>query len=238
MNDVDSASIARQLINNADFLDYASIIKSGADQDSGVLVQTYALDTAVLSTNPIIVPQFQSVYVSAATDQNVSVSLALSNRSLEGMNNALSLTQNASMTLPRPISGGFLFWAAQAGKTITLVILKRGAFTSGKLISVSSGGVNMSEGSVVTTRTLASLPAISSTAGILTPADATRIAEYITNQDGFNYYLGDASVTAPGGTNPGTTLSPGSIHIYRNTGALYACTDSSTITKVARVRYS
>ncbi len=234
ISDQDAASIARKLINNADILDEASIIKSSADQDSGVLVQTYALDTAVLASNPIIVPQFQSVYVSSATDQNVSVSLALSNRSLEGMNNAVPLTQNAGVGLPRPISGGYLFWSAQSGKTITLMFLKRGIFQSGKLVSVNSGGITISEGSAIATRTVASLPSITSTRGIILPALATRIAETLYNGDSFNYYLGDVTVTVPSGASPGIPLLPGQSMIWKNTAALYAITDGSTIALASR----
>ena len=239
LSDVDVVAVARQILGQANIQNQASIIGDGAEQNSPLIVQVIALDTARDITNPLILDfPFQSVTVQTATDQNTNVLISFNTRTTEGTANGLTLKNNSVCNFPYSVARAYLWWAAQAGKTVTLAFLRTGNFTTGNNITSISGGVVVQEGGTITTRTLASLPAISSTAGILCPADATRICEYITNQDGFNYYLGDASVTKPGGLNPGITMTPGSIYILRNTGALYACTDASTITNVSRVRYS
>ncbi len=233
--DQDIVALARAIVNKGQIDNQASIIASGAERQTPFVVQTFALDTAQLITDPKEVGfPFQSVYVSAATDQNVSISMSLADRSAEGMNNAVALSQNGGFNLPSSIFNGFMYWPAQAGKTITLVFLRYGTFNSGKIVNVTSGGIQVSEGTTVTTRTVASLPTITGTRGIILPALATRVSETLYNGDLFPYYLGDATVTVPSGASPGIPLLPGASMIWKNTAALYAITDGSTVALASR----
>lgn len=170
---------------------------------------------------------FRSVFVSAATDSTVKVKLALHEASTLQLDNALILGQRDAMKFPSMIARAFLYWDAQVGKSLDLYFFTDGEFSSGSMISNTNGGVSISEGSSITSLTPAS---ITTTPAVCLAQDVTRNTAILQNRGAVSVYVGGPEVDSPSGTHIGIELVPMATYIHKNTGALWACTQSSTAT--------
>lgn len=178
---------------------------------------TLNLNSARDINNPMeILFPFKSVFVEQASDANTFFYLKPSNR--EDMQKSFRMGLKDSWALPYQIPKCFLHWDAQPGKTAELVFFADAEFRSGSQISVTSGGVSISDGSTVTGPTQAVLTA--ATAGIIAPQLLTRKVAIIQNKTGSDLYIGGAAVTGSGATE-GIKIAPDAIIEHRNTGALY-----------------
>lgn len=175
------------------------------------------LTTARDINNPFeVLFPFRSVFVEQASDANTFFYLKPSNR--EDMQKPFRMGLKDSWALPYQIPKCFLHWSAQPGKTVELVFFADGEFRSGSQISVTSGGVSISDGSTVSGPTQVVLAA--GVAGIIAPQLLTRKVSIIQNKTGSDFYIGAATVTSSGATE-GIKIPDGAIIEHRNTGALY-----------------
>lgn len=146
------------------------------------------------------------------------------------------LRQNGKTDFGSAVGGIALYWDAQAGKEMTLVVLSSGTYDSGNINSNLTGGVNISEGTTVTTRDRTGLTIASAGRAIVIPADADRAVETICNLTGQTLYFGDANVTDENGNYPGIPVLTGGQFIWKNKGACYAYNPGAALTnaKIAR----
>ena len=167
--------------------------------------------------NPLeVLFPFRSVFVEQASDANTFFFLKPSNR--EDMQKPFRMGLKDSWALPYQIPKCFLHWDAQPGKTAELVFFADAEFRSGSQISVTSGGVSISDGSTISGPTRVVLTA--GAAGIIAPQLLTRKIATIQNKSGGDLFIGGPLVTATGATE-GIKVSNNDIIEWRNTGALY-----------------
>lgn len=203
--------------SNSAFLDRANREKT--TQGHRVVLD---LATARDVNNPFEVSfPFRSVFVEQASDANTFFYLKPSNR--EDMQKPFRMGLKDSWSLPYQLPRCFLHWSAQPGKTVELVFFADAEFRSGSQISVTSGGISISEGSTLTGPTQVVLTA--GVAGIITPQLLTRKIAVIQNKTGSDMFIGGAAVTGSGSTE-GIKLPDGFVIEWRNTGALYGFSSS------------
>lgn len=210
-------------------------LKAGTTNPASNLVKVGPIDLTTAPLNPLALPSpIKAVYIQTATDSTVVVKLVLNTDAGFAVDSALPLSINDSVSFESPIPKAFLTWAAQSGKTATIYVAIDADIRPGKIVSVSSGGVMISEGSGVTTRAKAGL-SITAVASIILPALSTRQVETLTNLDSARIYVGDSAVTDDSGAKPGTPVEPGGSFVWKNTAALYAVSQSGvTLTNFAR----
>lgn len=192
---------------------------SRANSEKTVQGHKVVLDLSVARdiNNPyeVLFP-FRSVFVEQASDANTFFYLKPSNR--EDMQKPFRMGLKDSWALPYQIPKCFLHWNAQPGKTAELVFFADAEFRSGSQISVTSGGISITEGSTVIGPTQVILAA--GVAAIIAPQVLTRKIATIQNKSGGDLFIGGASVTATGVTE-GIKIASGDVIEWRNTGALY-----------------
>lgn len=208
--------LARELFDRVTAIERAVLAINGSDPSPDAKRITYDLGTAQDENNPreYLAP-FKSVYVESITDS--STSLYLKPNSRDVANEGILLKQGDVINWDYPQAKAFLHWAAQSGKTVTLIFFRSATFKSGRLISVNSGGVSVSEGS---SGALASVLLPATTATIIVPANTDRKVATIQNQTGADLWVGDSTVTSSGATQ-GIKISDGGIISWKVTGALY-----------------
>lgn len=200
-------------------------------------VITTDLTTAKTQYDPVRLDfPFRGFWVQDATDNNVSVSLVL-NPITEGTLNApLTIVKNVSMKLDYPVAGGYLYFTAQSGKSITIFFFTDGDVKPGSLISAITGGVSVVDGSALSSALLSTTGAaasVSVTSGaavkILASSGTRKSALLYTDQA---IWIGDASVAV--GTR-GVPYPAGSYITVKNTTDVYAIAVGTTATVTGNV---
>lgn len=182
-------------------------------------VQSLTLDlsTARLSTDPLLIGfPFRSLFMRSATDNSVAVTFRPQTR--DSFQSGVDLKLNDSLDFDIQQSGGYLSWAAQSGKSITIVFFVNARFVSGSQVSQTAGGVAIVDGSSFT-RTVTTLAAATATSILST--DTTRKISNIQNNTGASIFVGDSTITGSGAT-VGYEVAAGSTFQWRNTAQLYA----------------
>lgn len=216
----DPASVAAIL--SASLREYQAKLKFGATNPQGNFVKVGPIPLDNAPANPIKLPSpLKAVHFKDATDNTVRVSLIINSDAKFNVDMAYPLDLNDSLSFGDPVPLAFLTWLAQPGKTATLYFAIDADIRSGRMNLIQSGGVSIQEGLAATS--LAGV-AVTNVATSILAADSTRNVVVIENQGGAPIYLGDATVTVPGGAKPGITLNPGSTYEWRNAGALYGIT--------------
>lgn len=189
------------------------------------------LSTAKNESAPYIINiPFKSFYVQDATDVNVSANIRII--STDSIQSSFKIKQNDSWRSDQIINQCSLDWAAQSGKSLTIVFFVDGIFESGSQISVTGGGVSIVNGSSFTqaVQTLAA-----ATAAEVFASDSTRKVGTIQNNSGASIWVGASTVTASGATL-GYEVLNGSTYEWRNTAALWAIsTAGGDILKMSEV---
>ena len=141
---------------------------------------------------------FRSVFVRNATDTSAVCYLSPGENHIGAMASAMRLYNKDSFDFGKTLANAFLWWPAQAGKTIDLYLSTEGAMTAGSQISTIAGGLSISEGSALSSAKLGALgtaalvTVTSATAILILAADADRKnVKIYTSQD---IWIGDASV--------------------------------------------
>lgn len=203
-----------ELLKSSRTLDRANIFEGNTQKPFNFQTVTLDLTTAVLETAPKIFNfPFKCLYVVATTDSSVVVSFKPNAQ--ESYQSALPLGQNDALEFPDPLSSGVFYWAAQPGKTITLVFMVNGAIRPGKLVSVTSGGLSVSTG---TSFTASAQTLVATTAAIIFAATSSRGLASFINNTAETVYVGSSAVV----DTTGYPVEPGEEFEWRNTAVLYA----------------
>lgn len=217
MSDILTPDIASAILSAAREKQQAAIFEGNTQKPFGIQAVTLDLSTARDASNPFKIGfPFKSVYVSTATDVYANVNMQPNSN--DSFQSSLPLKQNDSWVREFPVSQAFLWWAAQSGKSITLLFFVDSEFRSGSQVSVTGGGVSIVEGSTLST-TRVDLTA--STATLVLAADSTRKCSTIQNNTGAEVWFGGSSVSSTG-AGLGYLVPAGATFTFKNTGALYA----------------
>lgn len=205
-------------------------IRSSSDLRNRVQLRIpLALDTARTDTNPLIIENpFTGFYVEAATDSDVSVKIAFTSDESQNLSQYTTIKKNDSASATMGIfRRALLTWAAQSGKTMTIVFYLGVDLRPGSLNSVITGGVT-----VITGDAWVSTVVAVSTVTQIVAASSTRKMATIGNPrtSGVDLWIGGANtVDAEGGATPGILLEPGDYYEYRGQGAIYGITTGAVV---------
>lgn len=223
----------KSIMSSQTEVDDAAVFAADIDNDKTYRVMTIDLTTAALATNPLILNfPFRSFYVITATDSSVALNMRLNDQSADD----IPVKDQRSLKLPFPCRRAFLNWAAQSGKSATIIFIFRGEFSTNQISALLGGGVSITEGDSVTTVSTATV----STAAVLFAADTTRKKMMICNESGLTIYLGDSAVTDDSGAKMGIPVTAGGSHAWESTSACYAVSQggASTGAKIGLTKFS
>lgn len=208
------------LLNSLDTQKRARIFEAGTQRPSQIQKIDIDLSVAKLQTAPLKIGfAFRALWVATATDSNVLVNIKIG--AIDSFQSEVPLHKNDSFPLDFSTSEAYLYWAAQSGKTMTIIFFTDAEFRPGSQISQIAGGFQISDGSSVSGISSVNLGA--ATATIIAPALSTRVKATIQNKSGTDLFIsGDVSVTDDGTiATAGIKVPPDGIIYHRNTGALY-----------------
>lgn len=209
--------VARALLQEMKLQKEAEVFEGTTKSPFEIQAITLDLSTACLSTAPYRIGfPFRSLFVRNATDNSVSITVRPQTQ--DSFQSGVDLKLNDSLDFEIQQSGAYLSWAAQAGKSLTLIIFVNALFKSGSQVSQTAGGVAIIDGSSFT-RTVTTLAAATATSVL--SQDTTRKISNIQNNTGADLFVGDSTITASGATI-GYTVAPGATFQWRNTAQLYA----------------
>lgn len=192
----------------------AELFRSNTQRPNAVQPLVLDLSTARDSSNPLKVSfGYRSLYVQDATDIYAEVSIFPVRESLS----SFKMRKNDAWITDQMAAESYLTWEAQSGKTMTLVFFTDSQFMSGSQISVTGGGVSITNGSTFS-QSLVAL--VAATATQIVAVDSTRKNLTIQNLTGSDIWLGPAAVSNTGATT-GFKLSAGATTEWKNTAALY-----------------
>jgi len=215
--DMITPDVVNAILAKAREVDSASIFEGNTARPFEIQGVTLDLSTAKDPSDPFKINfPFKSIYISTATDTGVSVNFRPNSR--DSFQTSVPLSLKDSHIFTKPISGGFLDWSAQSGKTITILFFLSSEFRSGSQISVTSGGLVINEGTSVTT---SPLTLVAATSTQVVAADTTRKNLVVQNNTGADVWFGPVGVTNTGATL-GIKVGAGGSFVWKNTAALYA----------------
>lgn len=214
---------AAQAVANSDYLSRAKLFIESTQSPFAVQQMVFPLDTAQLPTNPLPINfPFRSLVIRAATDSAVGIDMRLF--AMDAIQSVVTLRQNDALKFPYAINKAFLSWAAQPGKSITILFMVDGELSLGSINTTISGGVTLQEGTAI--GAIQSQALVAATATIIAPALSTRKTCTLMNLSSGNlYYGGDNTVTDTSVVaTQGIVVPPGGQFNYRNTAALWGYT--------------
>jgi hypothetical protein len=218
----DSPAQAKAIVDRARRVDQAAILQGRTSPNKVFSRLTIDLSTAKTEQQAMQIGlPFTSIIVESITDS--STSLNIRPNTVNPSNEHKVLMQNDTLEFDEAVTDGFLFWDAQPGKTVTLVITFGARFRSGKTLNVNSGGVSISEGSAASMLTPVAVTAATATK-ILDTNTSRKVANIQVDQDG---WYGPTSSVSNTGTNKGLFYPAGSTIQWRNTTTLYVYTLAS-----------
>jgi len=167
-----------------------------------------------------VLDPFDSVFVETATDDNVSIKIAFTAPNDQSFTNYITLIKNKGIELEKPCVGATLAWAAQSGKSITLLFGIGMKVKSGSFIQTITGGVTILEGTGFTNTTVGLAAA---TATQIFALDTARKKGSFVNRSGADIFVGAAGVGITGYPVPN-----GAEFSWLNTAALYGYSVAGT----------
>jgi hypothetical protein len=177
---------------------------------------TLALDTAKPDSQPLKIGfPFKALWVQDATDSAVVVNIRVGGRDLT--NSPFKLRLNDVWKSDDPMAEAYLDWPAQTGKSVTILYSINSDFTSGRNVSVNSGGVSINEGDSFTT---AQVTMTAATATLIKASLSSRKVLAVQNNTGADLWVGGSAVSNTG-ANQGIKVVANGIFYWRNTAALY-----------------
>lgn len=226
----DAQDLARAAVLAEQFIKRSAEIRRASDARP-FQMQKVVLDltTARLEGNPykISVP-IRSLFVRDASDALVQVSVSVNSDDAQSIQNAVPLKINDAFDFGFQVASINLTWAAQSGKSVTLYLFTEASFRSGSQLSISAGGVSISDGTAFT-NTVTTLTA--ATASLLFAADTTRKNGTWRNETGADVWVGSSAVTNSGATK-GFVVKNGEVFNWKNSAALYAYSVGGSTTEV------
>lgn len=158
---------------------------------------------------------FKSVFVQKATD--TSCILNLKPISKESHQPSMLMKLRDSWSVDYPIPKCFLHWDIQPGKSMEILFFAESDFRSGSQLSITSGGVNITEG-ISFTRSVQTLAAATATS--IFAQNSSRTVSSFINQTLDIVFVGEAGISATGATR-GWPVAPGEIFQWRNVSQLF-----------------
>ena len=204
----------RALIREESVKQNIQIFKADVENPFQVHAEVLDLSTAVTADNPKIFNfAFKCIAFVKGTDTTLEVSGKL-NSNDRGFS-AVPFKNNSSLYSEEMFGGIYLSWAAQPGKSVTILLFLNAKFESGSFVNDGTVSIAPSSGLVVTNPAVAA-----ATATLLIAANTSRKKVTIQNSSAANLFVGGSSVSNTG-ANTGYLLSPGSSINFQNTAALY-----------------
>lgn len=162
----------------------------------------------------------KGILIRDASDSNASINFLFDNRS--GLNgDGTVLRKNSVWNSDYPIARCLFWWAAQAGKTLTVEFFRRSIVLPGNFAtSISQVYSSIEDGTA--------LKSVTTVATVLLALDYDRKNATISNLGATRIYIGNANVTGIAGAKCGIPLEPGMSYELQNTAAVYGITDSGT----------
>lgn len=157
---------------------------------------------------------FKSMHFKSSTNPKSFINVKPS--TLDEHQDSFELSYNDGWKAGKIVQDAFLSWPAQVGKGV-LYIYTDSEFVSGSQLSITSGGVTISEGS---SSELKNITLVSGASEVL-PQNLFRKAATVVNDTGDDLFLGSDN-TVNASTNKGVPLANGDSVKWRNTGHLYA----------------
>ena len=156
------------------------------------------------------------LHVESATSSSTKVKMSLNAPTIDQIRNYKEIKLNDVMQFDKPISGASITWAAQSGQTMTIVVFVDVKFASGSQVSVTSGGVSITEGDAWSHD--AAIACNGSTATELLNANTNRKLGVIQNDSAYKLYLGSTSAVT---STTGLLVEPGQTFETRYTGDVW-----------------
>lgn len=208
---------AKGLVERSNELDQAAIEVKSALRPQNVFRIVLDLSKARDKDTPYVVNKaFKSVFVEGATDPRNKVFMRPTTDSSE--QDFFGLGYKDSWSVSSVVPKAFFHWEQQTG-TVTLVFFTDAEFRSGSQVSLTSGGVSISEGSSLVQ--LAPLTLVATTVTQVLPQNLFRKVATITNKTGADLWFGGPLVSNTG-ANEGFSIASGETLKWRNTAELYA----------------
>ena len=218
-----SGQEGRQITSANDRSNKAYIQSAQSNAPSAIRKQVIDLSSA--PTNPLEIGfPMKAVYIYDASDASTLIQLRPFSNSEN--NDWVPLKVKDVLNFDAPINKCFLTWAAQPGKTLTIVFFTDANFTSGSFINQFQGD----SGSSI--QTLQS-PINSATATGVVAQDTTRKKATFYNVGPATVWIGDFSVSP----NNGIPIFPGDYYVYENSALLYGILDALAPTQNVNILY-
>lgn len=190
----------------------------GAADENPFVSQSFTIDlsTARDVSNPFIIGfPFKCITIKGVSTDSTSNVNIIFNKNDSSISSS-SLVVNDVLTADYMFSKGFLSWAAQSGKTITVTVYMNMTYSTGALIN--SGSVNISPSSAFTALANPALGAAA--AAVLIAANTNAKRRTLQNNDTASIFLGSSNVTNSGATRGIELLAGASIEIS-SSAAIY-----------------
>lgn len=162
-----------------------------------------------------------SFHVEDATDSNTVVRVSAFSASINQINNYKEVKINDAIEFDRPVNELNLTWDAQPGKTMTLVVFVDMKFRSGSQLSLTAGGVSVTEGD---TWSHSAEACDDATPALLLASNSDRKLGLIQNKTGYDLYVG--STNAMTADESSILVEPGESWETRYTGDVYGLFES------------
>ncbi len=218
MSELATKEFAADVLRHLRELTKAQIFVSNTQKPFGVQKIRYDLSQEKLETSPqeLKLP-FKSFYVEQASSPNAKLFIKLGDR--DDGQSAVGVVVKDSWKTDQPVAQAFLHWPQQPGEWIEIVFFVDSEFISGTQLSVTAGGISVSDGSSASAPLAVTLAA--ATATIIAPALLTRKVATLQNKTGASLYVGGNNTVTNAGATEGLEIPNGGIFKWRNSAVLY-----------------
>lgn len=173
--------------------------------------------------------QANAFYVESATDSSTTVSMVMVSVEQAQTLNYTKLKLNDSGIFSQPVNNVYLKWAAQAGKSITIVFYIGVEFRPGSFLLSLTGGVTLTTGSGMTP---VAAVTVTNAATALLIADTTRKKTTLQVLNGPGIYISGVNtvvgIAGGAGTTIGYFIPAGGSFEITGSGAYFGITDAGS----------
>lgn len=213
-NEKPIVNLKRELVKEARTMDLAQISMQDEQarfEDKKIICD---LSVAVEAIAPKrITGPFKSLYIEYATDTGAYVYFKA--RSNDDFQAWRKLKNKDTIEFDTIVNEAFLYYPAQAGKTLEIIVSYAGKTRPGSINAVSIPNV---EANTIETKAKVNVTAVE---GVIAPVLASRSCATIQNLDADPVFLGGSTVTDDAGARPGVRLAQYEIAFHKNSAALY-----------------
>ena len=209
------ASMQRLIIERLDEPRRAQIAVDKADRPANIIRLNINLNEDYTEISPRKIGYaFRSIYVEHC--DNPSAKIKVKPITNEAHQSYFSMGYKDSWSVDRAIPDAFLFWEQQVG-WITLILFIDSEFNSGSQVSLTAGGLSISEGATAAHSNLNMSPNVATE---ILPQNLFRKTATIVNDTGNDIFLG-SDLTVNASSNKGIPVANGDSVKWRNTAQLF-----------------